>query len=177
MKSGNAISLARIPMLFIHVLVAGFLSPFANAAVVVVNYLLDMIDGFVSRRRGGTEYGEFMDISVDRIITLGYFAYHLFMQRLNILFFLLVLARNIKVDYVSYFYMIKRGKKERHKMTTGLHYWIYTSRLSRAVNGVLQATIASWGFFGAVPLWLQVLFLINSYVRALPSINKARRLV
>ena len=177
MKSGNAISLVRIPLLLIHVLVAGFLSPEVNVAIVIANYVLDMVDGFVSRRRGGTEYGEFMDISVDRIITLGYFAYHLFMQRVHILFFLLILVRNIKVDYISYFYMIEGKKKERHKMTSGIHYWIYTSRASRIVNGFIQILISSWGFVSAVPVWLQVLFIINSYVRALPSINKARSLV
>ena len=177
MKSPNIISLSRIVILFGHVAFAKHLPPGINIAIVFFNYLLDVVDGIVSRRYGGTEYGEFMDISVDRIITLGYFSYHLFMQHLHVIFFLLILTRNIKVDYISYFYMIESKKKERHKMTKGLSYWIYTSRASRIINGFLQMTIISWGFVSVVPLWLQILFLLNSYIRALPSINKARSLV
>jgi phosphatidylglycerophosphate synthase len=172
-RPSNALSLSRILFLFAHILVSGALSPAANAAIVLANYLLDGLDGMLSRRFGSSDYGEFMDISVDRIVTLGYFAYHLSRGRVSVFFFMLVLARDVMVDYVSYFQLIGAGQKERHKTTKGLHYWVYTSRASKLVNWVLQMAIAAWGFAGPVPAALQALFLLNSYVRGAPSLKKA----
>lgn len=177
MKFSNAISLSRILLLVGHTLIHSFLPIWANVGIVVFNYLLDFVDGKVSRRYGGTPYGEFMDISVDRIVTLGYFAFHTLKGKIHLTFFLLVLIRNIVLDYVSYFSMIKSKKRERHKMTSGLHYWVYSSPLSKLINGGLQLVISAWGFVSPVPVVLEILFLINSYVRGFPTFKKMRKLV
>ena len=172
MKLSNGLSLSRLVFLGSHLYFSQFLSPFVNGILVILNYLLDSIDGPISRKFGGTSYGEFMDISVDRIITLGYYAFHVFNHRLNFFFFLAILFRNIFVDYISYFELIKKHKKERHKLNKGFAYWIYTSKISKIINGTLQMGISAWGFFGIVPWELQILFLITSYTRAMPSAKK-----
>jgi|GEM_PF-4297634 len=172
MKASNLVSLSRLAFLFFHLLVASRLSPWVNVALVIVNYVADVFDGIVARRRGGTSYGEFMDISVDRVITLGYFAYHLYFQRLNLAFFVLVFARNFMVDYVAHFNLILKGGKQKHTLTQGVAKWLYSSKPSKLINGGLQATLTAWGFLGQVPLVLQLVFLVTSYLRALPDIRK-----
>jgi len=176
-KFSNAISLSRILLLVGHTLTHSFFPTWLNVAIVIFNYLLDAADGRISRKYGGTPYGEFMDISVDRVVTLGYFAFHTLKGRLHLTFFLLILIRNVILDYVSYFNMIKATNQERHKMTSGLHYWVYSSQISKIINGGLQLIISAWGFVSPVPLALELLFLLNSYVRGFPTFKKMREIV
>ena len=159
-------------MLFLHIVISSRLSPLVNILLVILNYLFDCLDGVISRKFGGTSYGEFMDISVDRIITLGYFSFHTFNHTISIFFFLLILLRNIFVDYLSYFELIESGKKERHKLNKDWSYWVYSSRISKLINGGLQMMISAWGFLTNVPIVIQLIFIINSYLRALPSVKK-----
>lgn len=171
-KAPNAVSLFRIFFTLGHVVFYTAMSPWLNVVLVVFNYLLDGADGIVSRRIGGTDYGEFMDISVDRVVTLSYFVLHVAQGNFMLVIFLLVLTRNMMVDYVTYFSLIDGKKKERHKMTSGLHYWVYSSKASKIINGGLQMAISCWGFIGPIPLWLQIVFLLNSYIRGGPSFKK-----
>ena len=177
MKVCNMISLSRLVFLVAHIAIASGLSAGLNVAIVIFNYFLDGLDGFVSRRFGSTQYGEFMDISIDRTVTLGYFAYHALHYRVSFYFFLLILIRDILVDYSSYFQMIDKKTKERHKISGDPHYWVYSSRISKLVNGLLQMAIAGWGFVSKVPLSPQLLFLLVSYIRAVPALNKTARLL
>ncbi|MBR9681682.1 MAG: CDP-alcohol phosphatidyltransferase family protein [Candidatus Altiarchaeota archaeon] len=177
MKISNGISLTRIILLLLHVLVAGMLPTYVNLIIVVIIYMMDYLDGVAARRMGTSEYGEFMDISVDRVVNMGYFAFHAVNQRVTLMFFLLVLIRNTLMDYLAHFGMIKKGVKEKHKTTTGIFYWIYSSKVSKMVNGGVQMLIAAWGFVGVVPLWLQIFFLTLSFTRAIPDVVKGRKMI
>ncbi len=169
MKLANLISISRIFFMLLNLAISSFISPFFNSLFVFFVYSLDLFDGIVARRRGSVPFGEFVDIMIDRVITLSYFAFHLHRGMLPFWFFFFVLVRDLIVDYVFYFRLISGGGLERHRSTRGMFYTVYTSRASRALNGFLQVLIAAWGFFCPVPLWVLILFLANSYIRAFPN--------
>lgn len=169
MKLANAVSFSRLFVLAGHLALASRLSPQVNMVLALFNLFLDKVDGRVACRFGSTPYGGFMDLSMDRVVDLGYYSYLALAGRLAPWFLLGFLARHIIYDYAMHFQLIEAKATNQDQIIRGVHRWVYSSQLSRVVNSVFKLSVIGGGFLFPIPVWLQGAFLAWTLVRALPA--------
>ncbi len=107
----DLLSISRIILGVLFVFIAR--NKYAALSVIILAGLSDILDGFVSRKYGGSRYGKLIDPMADKIFVLLVILSLMVYYNLNILHGVLILSRDITNGLILPFLLfIQKEKKE-----------------------------------------------------------------
>ncbi|MBU0513886.1 MAG: CDP-alcohol phosphatidyltransferase family protein [Proteobacteria bacterium] len=141
----NAITLARLPLLF---LIVGLLysgSPvvyFICFWLIIVLVLMDWFDGYVARMRDEvSDLGSILDIALDRVVENVFWLVFFDLNLVPVWVPLVFLSRSFIIDSMRSF-VLQRGMSAFGMMHTRAGRFLVASRFMRATYGV--AKVSAW---------------------------------
>jgi CDP-diacylglycerol--glycerol-3-phosphate 3-phosphatidyltransferase len=155
MSVGNAISLSRLPLLFLCVgllYVPGAAAKLACVPLLFVLFLMDWFDGYFARLRNQvTKLGAVLDIAIDRTVENVLWVAFLAQGMVGIWVPAIFLTRSFVVDGIRGV-AVKRGHTPFGMMTSPVGKFLVASRFMRALYGAVKmaAFLALAGAMGAV---------------------------
>lgn len=163
----NLITFFRLGLVFIISAIALYAPvhwQLLNVPLVIVNILLDGLDGIVARARNETSvFGAVFDIAADRIIEATLWMILAELGMISIWIAIIIVTRGILIDALRKPHIIK-GKTPFSIMQTKFGKFLVVSRTMRCTVGFFKLITFSWLFFllPTPDLWPQ--FLIDNYV-------------
>jgi CDP-diacylglycerol---glycerol-3-phosphate 3-phosphatidyltransferase len=144
----NLITLSRLVLLIGVVLIA-YLEPspvqFIGAALLVVVFVTDGLDGWVARARGETStFGAVFDIAADRIVELSMWLVLLDLGIVDVWIPLVFIIRGAVVDAIRTHQTIRSGDSPFASMRTPLGRWLVAGRFMRGLYAVMKAVTFCW---------------------------------
>ena len=137
----NLITLVRVALLFVTVGLLYLRQPwaaFTAAALTVVVFVSDALDGYVARKRGRADTaGAVIDIAGDRVVENVYWVVCAHLNLVPVWAPLVMLLRSFAVDAVRSL-ALAEGKTafgEKTMMESRLGLWLAASRFHRALYG------------------------------------------
>lgn len=162
----NLITLIRLILVFVIGAIALYVPTswqLLNVPLVVLNIILDGIDGIIARKRHETStFGAVFDIAADRIIETTLWLILAELGMVSVWIAIIIVTRGILVDALRKPH-VTRGKTPFSIMQTKLGKFLVGSRTMRFTIGFLKLLTFSWLFF-LLPmpdLWPQLL--IDNY--------------
>lgn len=154
----NAISLSRLPLLFLVAWLAyrqpGVWQIVATALLIVV-FALDGVDGAVARRRGEeSSFGAMLDIAVDRTVELGMWLVLVDLGVAPLWAALVFVVRGALVDALRASRLSGEGIAPFDAFDHPLSRWLVKGRFMRGFYAAIKAITFCWllFFIGLVPL-------------------------
>lgn len=145
MSVANAITLARLPLLFIVVGLLYSASPvvyFICFWLIIVLVLMDWFDGYVARMRDEvSDLGSILDIALDRVVENVFWLVFFDLNLVPVWVPLVFLSRSFIIDSMRSF-VLQRGKSAFGMMHTRAGRFLVASRFMRATYGV--AKVSAW---------------------------------
>jgi len=194
MSIANAVSLSRVPLLFICVgllFVPGPAAKLVDLPLLVVLFLMDWFDGYVARLKDEvTDLGSVLDIAIDRTVENVLWVAFLYRGLVGFWVPAVFLTRSFVVDAVRGF-ALTRGQSAFGMMASPLGKLLVASRLMRGLYGAvkmgaflaltaaLAATEARWPsgpMLSAVAQGLVVAAVALNVIRGIPVVVESRRL-
>ena len=156
----NLITLFRLLLLFIIVAIALYASPkwqLLNSLLIIINIILDGLDGITARLRNETSvFGAVFDIATDRIIEITLWVVLAKLNMVSIWIAIIFVTRGILVDSLRNS-CASQGRTPFSIMTTRAGEFLVKSRTMRFLSGLTKLLVFSWLFFliAAVEAWPQ----------------------
>jgi CDP-diacylglycerol--glycerol-3-phosphate 3-phosphatidyltransferase len=157
----NLITLFRLISVFIISAIALYANSFwqlFNVPFIIINILLDGLDGVVARkRRESSVFGAVFDIAADRIIEITLWIILAQLNLVSIWIAIIFVTRGVLVDSLRKPYA-DNGKTPFSIMRTTLGRFLVASRAMRFTIGLLKLLTFSWLFFllPANKIWPQL---------------------
>jgi CDP-diacylglycerol--glycerol-3-phosphate 3-phosphatidyltransferase len=154
----NIITLIRLISVFFIAAIALYADPFwqlLNLPLIIVNILLDGLDGIIARIRNETSVmGALFDIAADRIIELTLWIVLAFLGTVSVWVPIILLTRGILVDSLRKPHA-NQGEPPFSIMKTSIGKFLVASRTMRFMSGFIKLLAFSWLFFitPATVLW------------------------
>lgn len=154
----NLITFVRLMSVFIIGAIALYATPtwqLLNTPLIIINILLDGLDGIIARSRNETSvFGAVFDIAADRIIEITLWIILAYLHAVSVWVALLFLTRGILVDSLRKTHA-NQGKTPFSIMTTPLGKFLVASRTMRFAYGTTKLVAFSWLFFliPAIEIW------------------------
>ncbi|MFH0961128.1 MAG: CDP-alcohol phosphatidyltransferase family protein [archaeon] len=144
LNPANAITIARVAGVYLAVLLIYFgksyVSGFAAVFLILLNFLLDSADGYVSRKlKVATRAGAFLDILADRIVELTLFVVFSDLGLVPLWVPLVLLARGLVTDSIRGAEFSRGGKVPYKIGYSKLGKFLVSSRLMRELSGISKA--------------------------------------
>ena len=161
----NLITLFRLISVFIIGAIALYAAPqwqLLNAPLIIINILLDGLDGKIARARNETTvFGAVFDIAADRIIEITLWLILAELGAVSIWIAIIFVTRGILVDSLRKHHA-DQGKLPFSIMRTPLGKFLVASRTMRLAIGFIKLITFSWLFFliPAAEIWPQI-FIIH----------------
>ena len=161
----NLITLFRLISVFIIGAIALYAAPqwqLLNAPLIIINILLDGLDGKIARARNETTvFGAVFDIAADRIIEITLWLILAELGAVSIWIAIIFVTRGILVDSLRKHHA-DQGKLPFSIMRTPLGKFLVASRTMRFAIGFIKLITFSWLFFliPAAEIWPQI-FIIH----------------
>jgi CDP-diacylglycerol--glycerol-3-phosphate 3-phosphatidyltransferase len=145
MSVANAITLARLPLLFGIVALLYTKSPIVFVLcffLIIILVLMDWFDGYVARMRDEvTDLGSILDIALDRVVENVFWLVFFDLNLVPVWVPIVFLTRSFVIDSMRSF-VLQRGKSAFGMMHTRAGKFLVASRLMRASYGV--AKVSAW---------------------------------
>jgi CDP-diacylglycerol--glycerol-3-phosphate 3-phosphatidyltransferase len=145
MSVANAITLARLPLLFGIVGLLYTRRPVVYVIcffLIIILVLMDWFDGYVARMRDEvTDLGSILDIALDRVVENVFWLVWFDLSLVPVWVPIVFLTRSFVIDSMRSF-VLQRGKSAFGMMHTRLGKFLVASRLMRASYGV--AKVSAW---------------------------------
>jgi len=139
----NAITLIRIPLLFIYIALLNTGRPtiiFWCIPFIILIMLLDMLDGMVARRLNQTSLlGSTLDIAVDRALEIILWVVFSCMGLIPLLIPLIVITRGTLTDAVRCVGTCK-GESAFNQLKNPINHFLVSSRFMRDFYGAVKGT-------------------------------------
>ncbi len=139
----NAITLFRIPLLFIYIALLNTGRPiiiFWCIPFIILIMLLDMLDGMVARRLNQTSLlGSTLDIAVDRALEIILWVVFSCMGLIPLLIPLIVITRGTLTDAVRCVGTCK-GESAFNQLKNPINHFLVSSRFMRDFYGAVKGT-------------------------------------
>ena len=139
----NAITLIRIPLLFIYIALLNTGRPtiiFWCIPFLILIMLLDMVDGMVARRLNQTSLlGSALDIAVDRALEIILWVVFSCMGLVPLLIPLIVITRGTLTDAVRCVGTSK-GESAFNQLKNPINHFLVSSRFMRDFYGAVKGT-------------------------------------
>ena len=147
----NAISLFRLPLLFVVVWMAyrpfGWWQVVATLLLVVV-FVLDGIDGAVARRRGEeSPFGAVLDIAIDRAVELGMWFVLVGLGAAPLWAALVFVVRGALVDALRASRLSDEGVQPFDAFEGPVARWVVKGRFMRGFYAAIKAITFCWLLF------------------------------
>ena len=161
----NLITLFRLISVFIIGAIALYAAPqwqLLNTPLIIINILLDGLDGKIARARNETTvFGAVFDIAADRIIEITLWLILAELGAVSIWIAIIFVTRGILVDSLRKHHA-DQGKLPFSIMRTPLGKFLVASRTMRFAIGFIKLITFSWLFFliPAAEIWPQI-FIIH----------------
>ncbi|MDR1057646.1 MAG: CDP-alcohol phosphatidyltransferase family protein [Coxiellaceae bacterium] len=161
----NLITLIRLISAFVIGAIALYANSFwqlINPPLIIINILLDGLDGIIARMRNETSIiGAVFDIAADRIIEITLWIILAFLGETSVWIPIIFLTRGILVDSIRKPYAY-RGKLPFSVMRTPVGKFLVASRIMRFMSGFIKLVAFAWLFFliPATELWPNI-FLVH----------------
>ena len=162
----NLITLFRLMSVFIIGAIALYAAPqwqLINAPLIIINILLDGLDGKIARARNETTvFGAVFDIAADRIIEITLWLILAELGAVSIWIAIIFVTRGILVDSLRKHHA-DQGKLPFSIMRTPLGKFLVASRTMRFAIGFIKLITFSWLFFliPAAEIWPQIFVIHN----------------
>jgi len=162
----NLITLFRLMSVFIIGAIALYAAPqwqLINAPLIIINILLDGLDGKIARARNETTvFGAVFDIAADRIIEITLWLILAELGAVSIWIAIIFVTRGILVDSLRKHHA-DQGKLPFSIMRTPLGKFLVASRTMRFAIGFIKLITFSWLFFliPAAEIWPQIFIIHN----------------
>ncbi|OGT07755.1 MAG: hypothetical protein A2V89_02095 [Gammaproteobacteria bacterium RBG_16_37_9] len=162
----NLITLFRLMSVFIIGAIALYAAPqwqLLNAPLIIINILLDGLDGKIARARNETTvFGAVFDIAADRIIEITLWLILAELGAVSIWIAIIFVTRGILVDSLRKHHA-DQGKLPFSIMRTPLGKFLVASRTMRFAIGFIKLITFSWLFFliPAAEIWPQIFIIHN----------------
>ena len=162
----NLITLFRLMSVFIIGAIALYAAPqwqLLNAPLIIINILLDGLDGKIARARNETTvFGAVFDIAADRIIEITLWLILAELGAVSIWIAIIFVTRGILVDSLRKHHA-DQGKLPFSIMRTPLGKFLVASRTMRFAIGFIKLITFSWLFFliPAAEIWPQIFVIHN----------------
>ena len=147
----NAISLSRLPLLFIVVWMAyrpPGLWQVAATLVLIAVFVLDGIDGAVARRRGEeSPFGAVLDIAIDRAVELGMWFVLVGLGAAPLWAALTFVVRGALVDALRAARLAGEGVQPFDAFEHPVARWIVKGRFMRGFYAAIKAIAFCWLLF------------------------------
>jgi len=162
----NLITLFRLMSVFIIGAIALYAAPqwqLINAPLIIINILLDGLDGKIARARNETTvFGAVFDIAADRIIEITLWLILAELGAVSIWIAIIFVTRGILVDSLRKHHA-DQGKLPFSIMRTPLGKFLVASRIMRFAIGFIKLITFSWLFFliPAAEIWPQIFIIHN----------------
>ncbi len=145
MSVANAITLARLPLLFGIVGLLYTRRPVVYVIcffLIIILVLMDWFDGYVARMRDEvSDLGSILDIALDRVVENVFWLVWFDLGLVPVWVPIVFLTRSFVIDSMRS-YVLQRGKSAFGMMHTRLGKFLVASRLMRASYGV--AKVSAW---------------------------------
>lgn len=157
----NLITLFRLLSVFIVAALSLYANTpwqFLNAPLVIINIILDGLDGIIARKCAEiTVFGAMFDIAADRIIEITLWIVLAELNMVSIWVALIYLTRGVLVDSLRKPHA-DQGRRPFSIMRTALGKFLVASRTMRFVSGLVKLLTFSWLFFiiPAIDTWPQL---------------------
>ena len=142
----NIITIARFPLILIYLLILYYGNTtllFWNVPLILFIIFLDVLDGWVARKRGETSLlGSVLDIATDRTLEYVLWVVYAHLNLIPIAVPLIVLTRGVTVDAVRSVGM-KSGKSAFKQIQHPINKFLVGSRFMRAFYGTVKAIAAA----------------------------------
>ena|SRR3990170_1436050 len=161
----NLITLFRLISVFIIGAIALYAEPqwqLLNPPLIIINILLDGLDGKIARMRNESSvFGAVFDIAADRIIEITLWLILADLGMVSIWIAIIFVTRGILVDSLRKHHA-DQGKLPFSIMKTPLGKFLVASRTMRFTIGLIKLVTFSWLFFliPATEIWPQI-FIVN----------------
>ncbi|OGT08564.1 MAG: hypothetical protein A2V89_05015 [Gammaproteobacteria bacterium RBG_16_37_9] len=161
----NLITLFRLISVFIIGAIALYAEPqwqLLNPPLIIINILLDGLDGKIARMRNESSvFGAVFDIAADRIIEITLWLILADLGMVSIWIAIIFVTRGILVDSLRKHHA-DQGKLPFSIMKTPLGKFLVASRTMRFAIGFIKLVTFSWLFFliPAAEIWPQI-FIVN----------------
>lgn len=158
----NLITIFRLALAFVVVAIALYATApwqLLNVPLVIINILLDGLDGVIARLRNEVSvFGAIFDIAADRIIETTFWVILAKLNTVSVWIAIIFLTRGILVDSLRKPHT-DQGKTPFSIMRTPLGKFLVASRTMRFAIGFMKLVTFSWLFFliPAAELWPQLL--------------------
>ena len=162
----NLITLFRLMSVFIIGAIALYAAPqwqLLNTPLIIINILLDGLDGKIARARNETTvFGAVFDIAADRIIEITLWLILAELGAVSIWIAIIFVTRGILVDSLRKHHA-DQGKLPFSIMRTPLGKFLVASRTMRFAIGFIKLITFSWLFFliPAAEIWPQIFIIHN----------------
>jgi len=141
------------------------------AILIVSAILLDGVDGYVSRRYGGSKYGPLIDIAGDRIVELAILFTYAHWGLISYVFPVIFLARGLLTDSIRILNLIYPEKEYDHPLKLGKAI----NKFYRAVSVISKIVAFTTILFSQqIGFWAMVFALAINLVRGIPVIFNKR---
>lgn len=142
----NAITLARLALLFVLVAMAYWAAPrwqLLDPPLLLLIISLDGLDGWVARRRGETSvFGAVFDIAADRVVEAVLWLVLADLGLVPIWVAILFVTRGVLVDSIRYARVAAGGGV--FDMTSAIGRFLVSGRFMRGLYGALKAVAFGW---------------------------------
>lgn len=146
-------------------------SPIILAVLVVLAILLDGVDGYVSRRYGGSKYGPLIDIAGDRVVELAILFAYAHWGLISYVFPIIFLVRGLLTDSIRVLNLIYPEKEYDHPLKIGRAINKFYRAVSLLSKIIAFTTIL---FSPQIGFWAMVFALVVNLIRGIPVIFNKR---
>ena len=141
MSVGNAVSLSRLPLLFICVgllYVPGAAPKIADVFLLFILFLMDWLDGYFARLKNQvTKFGSVLDIAIDRTVENVLWVAFLDRGLVGLWVPAIFLTRSFLIDGIRGF-ALTRGRTPFGMMTSAPGRFLVASRFMRGLYGLVK---------------------------------------
>ena len=145
----NLITIVRFPLILIYLIILYFWRSNSaalawNVPLIMLIFSLDVIDGWVARKRGETSLlGSVLDIATDRTLEYILWIVYAHLGLIPVAVPLIVITRGVTVDAVRAVGM-KSGSSAFEQVKSPLSRFLVGSRFMRAFYGTVKAAAAAF---------------------------------
>ena len=143
-----------------------------NAPLIIINILLDGLDGVIARKRNESSvFGAIFDIAADRIIEITLWIILAYLNMVSVWVAIIFATRGILVDSLRKPHA-DQGKLPFSIMRTPLGKFLVASRTMRFAIGFFKLVTFSWLFFliPAADIWPQTLIEYHTLITYISNI-------
>ena len=141
----NIITLARFPLIVIYLSVLYYgtgTGQLLNTPLIILIFLLDIIDGWIARKRGETSLlGSVLDIATDRTLEYVLWVVYAHLDLIPVAVPIIVIIRGTMVDAIRAIGM-RSGVSAFDQIQSPLNQFLVGGRFMRAFYGTVKAISA-----------------------------------